>query len=143
VVSLFAAGGSAALWFAIAPIVHRPRPSADLVHVATSIPWGSFPSGHVLNLTATFGFFLYLSYVHIRQPVLRALSVTICSLVIGLIGVARVYSGEHWPSDVVGGYLLGVFWLLLAIRLYHAGLAVAERRRQRRRVPEATPDAAT
>lgn len=62
----FAAAGSAALWFALAPVVQRPRPSPDLVQVSQQIPWGSFPSGHALNLTAIFGFLIYLAYVHIR-----------------------------------------------------------------------------
>ncbi len=32
-----------------------------------------------------------------------------------IMGVARVASGEHWPSDVLGGYLLGGLWLTLLL----------------------------
>ncbi len=42
-------------------------------------------------------------------------------LLIALIGLARVYSGEHWFSDVVGGYLFGSIWLVLTIRFYDWG----------------------
>jgi len=114
----FAAVGSAALWFALAPVVQRPRPSPDLVQVSQGIAYGSFPSGHALNLTAIFGFLVYLAYVHIRPGWLRRLAMTLLALPILTIGLARVYAGAHWPSDVLGGYLLGLLWLALTIHLY-------------------------
>jgi hypothetical protein len=40
---LLAAGGSAVLWFWIAPLVNRPRPSPDLVHVSAELPGAAFP----------------------------------------------------------------------------------------------------
>src|SRR5215204_3473058 len=43
---LFAAVGSAALWYWMSAFVDRPRPSADLVRVAVELPRGGFPSGH-------------------------------------------------------------------------------------------------
>ena len=70
--TLFAAAGSAGLWFLVAPLVHRARPDPDLVRVAMQIPYGSFPSGHVLNFTATFGFLAFLAW-HARRPALSVL----------------------------------------------------------------------
>ena len=40
------------------------------------------------------------------------------ALIIILIGPSRVYLGDHWASDVLGGYLLGSSWLTLAVRAY-------------------------
>jgi undecaprenyl-diphosphatase len=40
---------------------------------------------------------------------------------IALVGVSRVYLGEHWPSDVIGAYLLGTLWLALTIYIYRKG----------------------
>jgi membrane-associated phospholipid phosphatase len=117
----FAAGGSAGLWFLIAPLVHRPRPTADVVRVMAEIPFGSFPSGHVLNLTAFFGFLAFLSFRLLPPGPVRSVGVGVCGLLIVAIGYARVYSGEHWPSDVLAGYLLGAAWLLLTIGLYQWG----------------------
>jgi membrane-associated phospholipid phosphatase len=114
----FAAAGSAGLWFAIVPLIDRPRPSPDLVHVAMQLPTGSFPSGHVLNLTAIFGFLIFLVIVTISNAVLRRVLAVALAVPIVTIGLARVYDGAHWPSDVLGGYVIGGIWLALTIGLY-------------------------
>jgi undecaprenyl-diphosphatase len=121
VCAAFAAAGSAGLWFLIAPLVHRPRPSVDLVRVMAEIPFGGFPSGHVLNLTAFFGFLAFLLIRLLPPGWLRSLGVGLCGLLIVAIGYARMYSGAHWPSDVLAGYVLGAAWLLLTIGLYQWG----------------------
>jgi undecaprenyl-diphosphatase len=116
--AVFAAAGSAALWFLLTPLVHRPRPTADLVRVDFDLPSGGFPSGHVLNLTAFFGFLAYLAVTQMRPGPLRTVTIAACvALVVG-IGFARIYSGQHWPTDVLAGYVLGAAWLLLSINLY-------------------------
>lgn len=117
--TLFAAAGSAALWYLIAGFVDRPRPSPELVHVAMQLPTGGFPSGHVLNLTAVFGFLIYLSVMRIRDVRIRLPLVVLLAMPILTIGIARVYDGAHWPSDVLGGYLIGAIWLALTIEIYH------------------------
>jgi membrane-associated phospholipid phosphatase len=116
--TLFAAAGSAGLWFLIVPLIDRPRPSPDIVRVAMELPTGSFPSGHVLNLTAIFGFLLYLAIVLIADVRWRSVLVALLSVPILTIGVARIYDGAHWPSDVLGGYLIGGIWLGLTIWIY-------------------------
>lgn len=121
VMTFFAAAGSAGLWLLIASFVGRPRPSPELVYVAEQIPAGSFPSGHALNLTAIFGFLLYLIFVQAPPGWWRPLVLVLLSVPILTIGVARVQAGAHWPSDVLGGYLLGGIWLALTIALYRWG----------------------
>lgn len=117
--TLFAAVGSAGLWFWLAPLIDRPRPDPALVHVAMQLPPGGFPSGHVLNLTAIFGFLMYLAIVKIAGRRVRIVLATLLTVPIVTIGVARVYAGAHWPSDALGGYLIGGIWLALTIRIYH------------------------
>ena len=111
--TLFAAAGSAGLWFLVAPLVHRARPDPDLVRVAVQIPYGSFPSGHVLTFTATFGFLAFLAW-HARRSALAV----VCMLPPVAIAMSRLYLGEHWPSDVLGGFVFGGLWLAITVRLY-------------------------
>jgi membrane-associated phospholipid phosphatase len=118
VMTLFAAAGSAGLWFMLAPLVDRPRPSPEMVRVALELPTGGFPSGHVLNLTAIFGFLIYLTIILLSDVRWRALLVALLAVPITTVGVARVYDGAHWPSDVLGGYLIGGIWLGLTIQIY-------------------------
>jgi undecaprenyl-diphosphatase len=113
-----AAAGSAGLWFLLTPIIDRPRPSPDLVRVAGELPTGGFPSGHVLNLTAMIGFLMFLVFTELRPSWWRTLLLVLLAVPIVGIGLARVYSGQHWPSDVLGGYLLGIAWLSATIVLY-------------------------
>jgi undecaprenyl-diphosphatase len=46
------------------------------------------------------------------------LLVALLSIPILTIGFARIYDGAHWPSDVLGGYLIGLIWLGLSIQVY-------------------------
>lgn len=114
----FAAAGSAGLWFLLTPLINRPRPSADLVHVATQLPPGGFPSGHVLNLTAIFGFLVYLALVLLADVRWRVVLAALLAVPVLFVGAARVYDGAHWASDVLGGYLIGGIWLTLTIQVY-------------------------
>ncbi len=115
----FATVGSALLALVLVWWVDRPRPTSDLVRISHTLPSTSFPSGHVLIFTAVIGFLWYLVYksrlpVIVRLPLLAGLGG-----IVGLMGPARIYSGEHWASDVLASYLLGSSWLALSIRFYN------------------------
>lgn len=85
----------------------RPRPDASLLDVAGSISSWSFPSGHALHATVSFGLLAFLlGYTPLPTTPRRVLQAG-CWLVVLLTGVSRVYVGVHWPSDVLGGYLWG------------------------------------
>lgn len=101
--------------------VRRPRPPEDLVDVMTILNSYSFPSGHVMFYTAFFGFLLFLVYIFVHTRWRRYLLMLPLALMIALIGVSRMYLGEHWASDVLAGYLLGSLALSLAIFLYRWG----------------------
>ena len=116
-----AAIGSAGLWYLIAPLVDRPRPSPELVDVAMQLPTGSFPSGHVVNLTAIFGFLIFLTLLLVSRGWLRRTLALGALVPILTIGFARIEDGAHWPSDVLGGYMLGCVWLAITIQLYRWG----------------------
>jgi membrane-associated phospholipid phosphatase len=100
--------------------IDRPRPSADLVWVAQRIEEGhfSFPSGHVLGFTAVLGFILYLGLTELAPSWHRNLLVLVYALFLALEGISRIYVGEHWPTDVLAGYVYGSIWMVLMILFY-------------------------
>ena len=122
----------------IGDYVVRPRPSANLIRVDVPLKYNSFPSGHACHMMLFYGFLLFLSFTKpVREWryhwVLIPLQV-FAVLNILLMGYSRVYEGEHWVSDVLGGYLSGALWLSLFIFLYLFISNKLEERRARRRV---------
>lgn len=117
----FAEVGVGALGAAVKVIVQRPRPTAALVNVFAPINDYSFPSGHVLLFTAFLGFLFFTVYTLVPHSRRRTLGLGLFGALIALVGVSRVYLGEHWPSDVLGAYLLGSLWLTFTIYLYRWG----------------------
>jgi undecaprenyl-diphosphatase len=97
------------LWCALMPIggaveqifkflVGRPRPRG--------VNWG-FPSGHV---TAAATFAVILLYILTRErvsPTARGILTGLAIALVGAVGFARVILNAHWPTDVLGGVLLG------------------------------------
>jgi undecaprenyl-diphosphatase len=99
-------------------LVARPRPTEDLVVVWQSHSGLSFPSGHAFTAVVLFGLLYYLAPV--LFPWRRAITLEriSCLSLITLIGLSRVYLGVHWPSDILGGFLVGGIVLALLIHLH-------------------------
>lgn len=75
----------------------------------------SFPSGHSMGSLLFYGSLAYL-LVHILQGTwAKILSFLGLILLILLIGTSRIYLGVHYPTDVVGGYSIGIAFLVLCI----------------------------
>ncbi|MGI5828494.1 MAG: phosphatase PAP2 family protein [Patescibacteria group bacterium] len=75
----------------------------------------SYPSGHVFNYVSFWGVVYYLTPIITSSYFLQKVIKINCVLLILLVGVARISLGAHWFIDVIGGYLLGFAWLILAI----------------------------
>jgi len=120
--------------------VGRPRPTPNLIHVTTKLVFNSFPSDHTEHDTVFYGFLLYLSLI---KPVrkwkyhwwLLPLQIFAVSAIL-IIGFSRLYEGEHWITDVLGGYLSGMVWLFLSIFLYRG---VTDWRARRKATRDANP----
>lgn len=123
ITALFAAASSLLLNYIIKTAVHRPRPTANLVEVFQNIQGFSFPSGHVMFYMAFFGFLLFLVFTLVKRVWWRYFLMSFLILLIALVGVSRMYLGEHWASDVLGGYLAGSLDLILSIIFYRWGKA--------------------
>jgi membrane-associated phospholipid phosphatase len=100
--------------------INRARP--EFLDVATAVA-PSFPSGHATAAMAVYGFLAYVVVRRVGSPRLRFEVVFWTSVLIALIGFSRIYLRVHFLSDVLSGFLVGVFWLLV-------GVAVAEWPRQ-------------
>lgn len=89
----------------------RPEPMYDVAALA------AFPSGHATVVMAVYGFLGYLIARQMSEPLAR-FHVAFATLVaVALVGLSRVVLNVHFASDVAGGYLVGLFWLLLGVIL--------------------------
>ena len=84
-------------------IVQRPRPS--LVHLVNADGF-SFPSGHSLGSFLIFGTIMLILIHHVQSPLLKWVVAIVIGLIILFVGLSRIYVGVHYPSDVLGGFLL-------------------------------------
>jgi membrane-associated phospholipid phosphatase len=107
-------------------LVARPRPPSDLVHVQHHVPNPAFPAGHVAAFTAFCGFLCYLAWLRLEASWRRTTLIVFLTVAMLLMGLSRVQSGEHWPSDVLGGYLLGVSWLSVTAILHERRVLARE-----------------
>ncbi len=89
---------------------HRPRPTLS---VFPETGW-SFPSGHATIAVAFYGFLAFM-LVQLNLKIKSVLVYTLVITIIILIGFSRLYLGAHYLSDVLVGYLVGLFGLILGI----------------------------
>jgi undecaprenyl-diphosphatase len=111
---------SAAQW--IKPLVGRLRPCYDLDGVRLLVKCGgkwSFPSNHAANISAA----MIILGIFYRRWRWEFVAITL------LVSYSRIYVGVHYPGDVIGGIIWGVFvsliifliWRLFAEREKKAG----------------------
>lgn len=86
-----------------------PRPSVLPLAIERSY---SYPSGHALNSLLFYSTISYFIYHLTKDKKKAIISFTITGILIGLIGLSRVYLGVHYPSDLLAGYIAG-FWLFI------------------------------
>ena len=93
-------------------ILQRPRPTEFRIVEETGY---SFPSGHSMVSMAFYGYLIYLIYRYIKNKYVKWTLITLLSILICLIGISRIYLGVHYTSDVLGGFLLSISYLIVYI----------------------------
>jgi membrane-associated phospholipid phosphatase len=126
---------STAIDAALKQLVGRPRPSPDLVGVMAPLSDPSFPSGHVVQYTALFGCAFYLVYVLAERSRFRTLRLLLLAVPVVLVGPSRLYLGQHWLSDVLGGYAVAALFLVPYCWAYARWRLARARTRWHRRSP--------
>ena len=95
-------------------ILRRPRPTEFRIVEETGY---SFPSGHSMASMAFYGYLIYLIYRYIKNKYIKWSLIVLLSILICLIGISRIYLGVHYTSDVLGGFLLSISYLVVYISL--------------------------
>lgn len=104
-------------------LVDSPRPTPDVVRVTEQAAGLGFPSGHamgaalLLGAVACLGTGVFSARRLLPRTVLPRALTGLCMALILLTSYGRVYTGAHWPSDVLGGYLWGTLLLAVAIQI--------------------------
>ncbi len=116
--------GTAALWM-LKAIFSRERPGEALAPTVGH----SFPSGHSFSATIIYGFLIYLAWTETQSAPLRIGLTIFLSLIILTVAASRIVLNVHWASDVIGGVLFGLAWLVSSLMISSIAADVITQRR--------------
>ena len=112
-------GTSGLIFLVLSHIFNRPRPFTLFPTLiwpkSPNVP--GFPSGHALSIIVCCGLLLYLFAPKIKSQFGKALAIIIAILVVIFIGFSRLYIGDHYLTDIIAGYALGIAWFGLTVTL--------------------------
>ena len=91
-------------------IVQRPRPTEYRIINETGY---SFPSGHSMVSMAFYGYLIYLIFKLVKNKKIKIPLIIILSILIGSIGISRIYLGVHYTSDVLAGFAISLSYLII------------------------------
>ncbi|MEK9182410.1 MAG: phosphatase PAP2 family protein [Patescibacteria group bacterium] len=95
-------------------IFHRARPESAIYAENTF----SFPSAHSMMAMAFFGFIVYILLKRAKKRKYKIIIFCVGLMLILFVGLSRLYLGVHFLSDVLGGYLFGLLWLVAGIVIF-------------------------
>jgi membrane-associated phospholipid phosphatase len=117
--------GAGVLDVGLKALFARARPEAFFDYYPSPSSY-SFPSGHALVATCFFGGIAVLLTHRLESRVTEVLVWLVAVALTFLVGVSRIYLGVHYPTDVLGGFAVGIIWVT-AVAL---GDRLAEHRRR-------------
>ncbi|HLO18065.1 MAG TPA: phosphatase PAP2 family protein, partial [Anaerolineales bacterium] len=103
------------VWNFIIAYFARPRPPEQTGLPITTIP--SFPSGHAMSALICYGFLAYLVVPKMPSRFWKWTAAITAVLIVLFDGFSRVFQGNHYLTDVLAGYALGIAWAALVYTL--------------------------
>ncbi|MBU3175432.1 phosphatase PAP2 family protein [Clostridium estertheticum] len=97
-------------------IIKRPRPIGIQLIEAHGY---SFPSGHSSISTAIGIVFIYFIIKRMKNKKIAYLISGFLLIYLILVGISRVYVGDHYPTDVLGGWVIAIIWSYISIAAYN------------------------
>src|SRR5579859_6796379 len=119
--------GELAAFLTIAAVVKRPRP--DVHHLDSRLPTSAFPSGHMAATTCLYVGIAILVIGHARGW-WRYLFLIPAIVMPIMIALARMYRGEHHPTDILASVLFAGLWLTAAAYLVKPNMDAFDRPRR-------------
>jgi undecaprenyl-diphosphatase len=92
-------------------IIGRVRPPMEMQVTPLTNP--SFPSGHAFLSMCFWGICIYLANRYIKNDIVKWTLMVLCGLMIPFTGFTRLWLGVHYPTDLLGGYIMGFIFVML------------------------------
>ena len=108
--------GTAGLNVVLKHIIQRERPNINRLIPEKGY---SFPSGHSMMSMAFYGMLIFLIFKYVKNTVLKWTLIVILTILLSTIGITRIYLGVHYPSDVIGGFLVSLTYLFILTEIYN------------------------
>lgn len=108
--------GTAGLNVVLKHIVRRERPNINRLIPEKGY---SFPSGHSMMSMAFYGMLIFLIFKYVKNTALKWTLIVILTILLSTIGITRIYLGVHYPSDVIGGFVVSLTYLFILTEIYN------------------------
>jgi undecaprenyl-diphosphatase len=105
---------SLVLMLLLKQLFQRKRPLSPLLKAAKGL---SFPSGHAIMAVTFYGLLIYILQHTVDSSLLKWIVTILVIALIILIGFSRIYLRVHYASDVLGGFIIGLLWLLISLAI--------------------------
>lgn len=111
---LMSTAGSWILNFLLKQVFQRTRP---LQYFLVEQGGYSYPSGHTMVATSFYFAIAYIITRNIKDRRIKAICFIIATVAILVMGSSRLYLGVHWPTDIIGGFLMGYILFQISVTL--------------------------